>query len=170
MLLFTAFVACAGLSSARATPPATPEPSVDATATFDLVQRIAAARPFDAQAVAQLTGLTVGPGQGSNAWFTVFTSAPGATSTGAFTSVEVRQPTSQSAGKSGVVLLGIGGCIPKTDVGGRFGTSTGSILPTPAQPPGSPTWDRYPQPWGEVRLGFSADGCLVQIALDGASR
>ena len=135
---------------------------------LDQIQTLSAERPFTAAVVQGATGVSVAPVTSeSNPYFTVYRSEKGA-GNGAWSSVEVRSPTSLSAGKGGMVLLHIASpCVKASDVGDRFGAAEPGEPTSPDMPPGSPEYTVYHQPWGALRLGFSPSSeCLDTVVLD----
>ncbi|MEQ1501329.1 MAG: hypothetical protein ABMB14_03820 [Myxococcota bacterium] len=147
--------------------PAPREVTLSAESVLDPIAALLAHRPFVGADVAKALGATLAPDAASNPYFAVFRStAP----TPRYRSIEVREPTAASEGKGGLVLVELGDeCLRTEQVGDRFGARLEAppSMPTAHQPADSPRYDRYPQPWGEVRLGFRpSDGCLVSIVLD----
>lgn len=136
---------------------------------LERVTEIAGRRPFRAGDIEKLTGASLEKVDAeSNAYFTVFRAAEGATPM--FTAVEVRSPTDRSIGKGGMVLLDVSGeCVTKAVVGDRFGKPESAVAEPPrhGMPADSPAYFVYRQDWGVVRLGFSrATKCLAKVVLD----
>lgn len=142
---------------------------MDAAALFATISSLSALRPFTAAAVSRITGAKLKDTPQSNPYFTVQRAEKGAA--GAFDSVEVREPTAQSAGKGGMILLTIADpCVQRAEVGDRFGAMepTDPGPPSPHMPPDSPVYDTYPQRWGKLKLGYRpSTGCLVSVVMDG---
>lgn len=141
---------------------------MDASTVLQLLSQIAQTRPFDPAVVGAAAGLTlVEATSESNPYFTIHRSTGGGPT---FSSIEVRAPTSQSPGKGGLVIASVREpCVKLEDVGDRFGAPEPGppSIPRPGMPKDSPRYTTYPQPWGQVRLGFSpSTGCLVSAVLD----
>ena len=135
------------------------------TELIERIEQIIAEQPFRAETVSGVTGVVLERDPvTSNEYFTIYTgSGPG------FGEVEVREPTAASAGKTGIVLLGLQApCASREAFAERFGPRKAG---PPSNPPhggaaDGPTYELHPQTWGEVRLGY-ADDCVVRVVLDG---
>lgn len=142
---------------------------MDAATLFATIATISGARPFTAAAVAKATGAKLSNTPQSNDYFKIQRADKGAA--GAFSSVEVREPTAKSAGKGGMVLLEVADpCVKRAEVGDRFGPMVDAppSPPNPNMPPDSPEYDSYKQGWGTLRLGYRpSTGCLSSVVLDG---
>lgn len=153
-------------SSAGPTGVATP---MDAATLFATIATLSASRPFTAAAVSRATGAKLSDTPQSNPYFKVLRGTKGAA--GPFDLVEVREPTAQSTGQAGMVLLELSEpCVKRADVGDRFGQAAPSTPapPNPHMPPDSPEYEVYPQSWGAIKLGFKpSTGCLVSVVIDG---
>lgn len=129
---------------------------------FEQVEALIGKRPFQHDHVAATTHtpLVLDPGP-SNTWFSVFKG-----SGGPFQGVELREPTAESPGKGGMVILTLGEpCISAADVGERFGQAGPPALRRPNAPANQPVDVSYPQDWGQVTLGYR-DDCLVRVILN----
>jgi hypothetical protein len=155
-----ALLACTG----AARPPETaPEARMDPLATIALLADL---HPYVAAEVASRLAVHLEETPASNAYFSVW-AGPGA---GGVTRVEVREPTLESPGRGGLVVLEVAPepCIARSEVGDRFGPPAAEPPrpPSPTAPPGQPTYVTHPQPWGEIRLGYAPGGCLVRAVLE----
>lgn len=141
---------------------------MDAATLFATIATLSGARPFTAAVVSKATGAKLRDTPQSNAYFKIQRADKGAA--GGFDTVEVREPTAQSAGKGGMVILGLSQpCVKRADVGDRFGAAAdlGPSVPSPHAPADSPEYDTHPQGWGALKLGYRpSDGCLVSVVLD----
>lgn len=156
------------LGCGRAAGPAGAPPTMDKAGLLDTLGALIGATPFTEATVSRLTGATLADTAQSNPYFRVLRSAPGAS--GGFASVELREPTAQSPGKGGLLILELARpCLTRADVGSRLGAPEDRPPepPNPEMPPDSPEYDTVPQPWGELRLGYRpSTGCLVSVVLD----
>lgn len=122
--------------------------------------------PFEATTVAASLGLDLEADEAaSNEYFSIHR-APGPLP--GVVSVEVRQPTSASAGKGGMVLVTLEGADP-AELSGRFGPKQAGppTIPSPRAPADSPRYDIHTTAWGVARLGYRpSDGLLVSVVLD----
>lgn len=160
------------------TPTATPTPTDPTAATpttgvLDQLRALVDDRPFTAQRVGELTGHALEKVDAqSNEYFTIYRSASDPARE--IASVEVREPTARSAGKTGMILLDVAtSCVKRAELGDRFGAELdkGPSVLRPEQPRDTPAYATYRQPWGQLRLGFARDtGCLVKIVIDGNER
>lgn len=143
---------------------------MDAATLLATIATLTGTRPFSGSAVARVVNVKLSDTPQSNTWFKVLRSQPGA---GGFDKVEVREPTSQSPGKGGMVLLELSSpCVTRVDVGDRFGAPEPAppSPPNPHAPPDSPEYDIHRQSWGALKLGYKpSSGCLVSVVLDADS-
>jgi hypothetical protein len=149
---------------AKKRPMTTPDPIVAK------IHALAAALPFQRDRVGQIVELGLGavPAESSR-YFKIYRS-DGKASSALFATVELREPTAESAGKGGIVLLDIApaaGCLKRAAFGEIFGKGTPSGPPHPGAPKSTPRYESFPQPWGTLRLGFHpATGCLAKVVVD----
>lgn len=134
-----------------------------------LISTLATSRPFTPEAVNRLMETSLSPESSvSNEYFKVYRARD--TAQAPLQKVELRVPTGKSSRKDGLLLFEIepSTCVSKDEVRRHFGTSATLSVPTPRQPPDSPIYLNYSQPWGSLRLGFSRDdkACLVSVVLD----
>ncbi|WP_224243191.1 hypothetical protein [Hyalangium gracile] len=134
-----------------------------------LISTLAASRPFKLEEVDRLMATSLKPEVSvSNAYFTVYRAKD--TAKAPLHNVELRVPTSKSHRKDGLLLFEIAPstCVTQEQARHHFGPSPELSVPTPHQPPDSPIYLSYSQPWGSLRLGFSrtAKACLVSVVLD----
>jgi len=85
--------------------------------------------------------------------------------------VEVRVPQGAATRKGPIVVVDVDGeatNIKQADVLAQFGEKPAVEVPTPAQPPDSPVYLSYPQPWGTLRFGFARPSTelLTSVVID----
>lgn len=138
----------------------------EADAVFRLVDEIAGLRPFTVERVLRATGHDADRarvGEGRHFRSATARDGPG---TRLFSEVQVRQRLLPAPGSDGLVILNLapGPCIGEEAVTARYGADPAFSV----QPPGAPEshYFTYPQAWGELRFGFSAEDCLVSAVLD----
>ncbi|MDY7231904.1 hypothetical protein [Hyalangium rubrum] len=134
-----------------------------------LISTLAASRPFVPEEVNRLMATSLKPEVSvSNEYFTVYRARD--TAKAPLQNVELRVPTSRSHRKDGLLLFEIAPstCVTQEEARRSFGPSPELSFPTPHQPPDSPLYLSYSQPWGSLRLGFSRNdkACLVSVVLD----
>jgi hypothetical protein len=86
-------------------------------------------------------------------------------------SVEVRVPLGAATRKGPIVVLDVDGeatGIKQADVLAQFGNTPAVEVPSPQQPPDSPVYLSYPQPWGTLRFGFARPSTelLTSVVID----
>jgi hypothetical protein len=137
-------------------------------APLEAITALLGSHPFQAHRVAAALGasLTAVQGPPSNRFFTVYRGGPA----GPLRSVEVREPTDASPAKGGMVLVELDPalCLREPDLGDRFGPADPGppAPPPPTGPADSPRYKVHRQAWGAVRVGYSADGCVVSVVVD----
>jgi hypothetical protein len=129
---------------------------------LDRIAELAEHRPFGVDHVQRLTGLRLERNEEHVNRHVVVHRSPPEQSSALFASAELRK----TPGTGGMVLLGIhGDCVTLERVGERFGPAR----PGPPPPHGAQAdqveYFLYDQPWGVIRLGFDAAGCLVRAVL-----
>lgn len=163
LALALSLAACAGRG--HVDPPPTPEPVVTDLSTA--LDRIAALpRPYTAPAVGEALGVALEPDFATSTPYFAVYQGDGA---GVIPHVEVRVAQQADPNKQGMVLVDLAGCASRADVGERFGAARpGPASPLrPGMPADTPAYTSHPQPWGEVRLGWSRTAdCLVRVILD----
>jgi hypothetical protein len=141
----------------------------ESTELFDLVQSLAAERPFAVESVSKRLGEKVElvPGR-STAPFSIYRTRNDAGRL--FTEIELRVPKATASSKDGLLILSVqpGLCIGKKEVMLRFGEVSRLSIPTPRQPPEDPLFFVYKLPWGDLSFGFDRLGseCLVSVVLN----
>lgn len=134
------------------------------------VKALTSERPFRAERLKRALGQELHPVPAeSNDFFEVFR----ATDAGSplFREIEVRVPKAGSgAARDGIVVLTVQPriCVVRAEVTERFGSSPEISVPTPREPPDSPIYLVYRQPWGSLRFGMERGGreCLKTVVLD----
>ena len=138
----------------------------DLSAVLDVLAKLGDKRPFTAEAVGKAFAVELNPDfETSTPYFTVYQGGP----EGLLTRIEVREPRQADPVKQGMVLVDLGGCATRADVGDRFGAAEPGPPPPlrPGMPADSPAYATYPQAWGAVKLGWSrSNACLLRVILD----
>jgi len=143
----------------------------DAERILAIVESIAAARPFTADAVSRATGTKLYlAASESNDFFAIYRADDSAG--GLFCEVELRVSRSTAAAQGGLVLLELAGdagrCIDRGAVMARWGESPELLPPNPHQLAGALYYLRYALDWGAISFGFATEPreCLGAIVLD----
>jgi len=84
-------------------------------------------------------------------------------------SAEIR--LNRRSGKIRLILIDVDAsarCVPDEEVRRRYGSSPELGVPTSRQPPDSPIYYIYHQPWGDLRIGVSQVGrrCVEMIVTE----
>lgn len=139
---------------------------------FEQVAALAALHFFESTLIGKLVGLPlVYSASESNEHYQVFHSPADQTGL-VFSAIEVRSPVQRFEGKKGIIIADIAStlCIKRADIDEHFGALELSPpdVPRPNVPRNALSYDRYKQPWGILRLGFSKQSeCMVKVVFDG---
>lgn len=131
---------------------------------LELIDRVVEMRQADAAKLAHLLGgEPKADAQQSNPYYAIWKvsgSAPVRTA-------ELRLP--KEAGSPRVIVIDLdthGACASRAQVVRKYGEPPELSVPTPRQPPGSPTYYVYRQPWGDLRVGIDARDCVASVVID----
>ncbi|MEP7120468.1 MAG: hypothetical protein ABJE95_06155 [Byssovorax sp.] len=136
---------------------------------FKMVQDLAAARPFRADAVAAITTQPLQPASSQpNAYFTIYTAHDDANPH--VKETELRVPKAGATADDGLLILTLPttSCIAESEVKAHFGDKAEPSFPSPREPASAPMYLVYRLPWGALRFGFERGGraCLTTVVLD----
>lgn len=140
---------------------------------FKMVQDLAAARPFRADAVAAITSQPLQPASSQpNAYFTIYTAHDDANAH--VRETELRVPKAGATADDGILILTLpkSSCVAQSEVKAHFGDKAEPSFPSPREPATAPMYLVYHLPWGAMRFGFERGGreCLTTIILDGTKK
>lgn len=135
---------------------------------FEIIERIAAARPFALDRVAAIVGIDVIEIERNET--AGFRYGKTNASSDVFAAVEIRERLAPRTGRDGLVILNLVDqpCIDQTEVMLRYGSEPILSVPTPHQPGDAPLHLDYRYGWGHISFGFARTGekCLTRIVFD----
>ena len=131
-----------------------------------MIDALVAARGGDIAAISRPLNAVVTPGDpASNAYYQFWTLTPRAAG---LTKSEARLPL---AGGPRMIIVNVDTavrCVARTDAWARYGRPTSLTPASPHAPAGSPNYDVYHRPWGDLRLGINPAGCVTAVVIDAA--
>ena len=133
---------------------------------FDVIESAVAARNAGPNAASLALGMVFsGPADGSN---DVFEVAAGGRSRLVQELVGGEMRIRRSSRAMKLIILNVDRrmrCVSSGEVVSRYGRPAEFSLPRPPQPADAPIYSKYPQQWGELRVGIS-DGCVVSVVME----
>lgn len=140
---------------------------------FKMVQDLAAARPFRADAVAAITHQPLQPASSQpNAYFTIYTAHDDANAHVRETELRVPKPSATADDGLLILTLPTTSCVAQGEVKAHFGDKAEPSFPSPREPATAPMYLVYHLPWGALRFGFERGGreCLTTVVLDATKK
>jgi hypothetical protein len=129
-----------------------------------LIDRVVAMRQADAVTIARLLGGRPRvQAQQPNPYYVIWQAA----GTAPVRRVELRMP--KKRGSPRLIVIDIdtrSTCVDRRRVRARYGEAADLLPPSPHQPAGSPAYQVYRKPWGDLRIGFDQRRCAVSVVID----
>lgn len=135
---------------------------------LEKIDGLAKGRALSSAGIAKALGVMLQPAADQSTEFTLLY-VGGSDPAQMFENVELRMPGPSSENRSQLLILTVNqhNCVKMDEVIHRYGAAELEV-PTPREPPESPSYLVFRKPWGELSFGFARDAkaCLGKIVID----